>query len=180
MSVVRSPASMAVTVLSVFGCALLGAMGCGPAPSRPPVGSASLPKAAAVADEHDHGTHHHDHDEPESLADGVEKLGSLTKDLAEKLADNAGEAADDAVHEIGHLLEELRDWAQKEGFEGDAATAATKAIDELEECFGKVDEAFHSGDDKADPPAKVLESVKERLDAAFRSLKATMASKEVK
>jgi ElaB/YqjD/DUF883 family membrane-anchored ribosome-binding protein len=139
-----------------------------------------LPKAAAVADEHDHGTHDHDHDEPESLADGVEKLGSLTRDLAEKLADNAGEAADDAVHEIGHLLEELRDWAQKEGFEGDAATAATKAIDELEECFGKVDEAFHSGDDKADSPAKVLESVKERLDAAFRSLKATMASKEVK
>jgi ElaB/YqjD/DUF883 family membrane-anchored ribosome-binding protein len=132
-----------------------------------------LPKAAAVADEHDH-------DEPESLADGVEILGSLTKDLAEKLADNAGEAADDAVHEIGHLLEELRDWAQKEGFEGDAATAATKAIDELEECFGKVDEAFHSGDDKADSPAKVLESVKERLDAAFRSLKATLASKEVK
>ena len=165
MSVVRSPASMAVTVLSVFGCALLGGMGCGPAPSRPPVGSASMPKAAAVADEHDHGTHDHDHDEPESLADGVEKLGSLTKDLAEKLAHNAGEAADDAVHDIGHLLEAVREFATKEGL----SDAASKGLDELEECFGKVDEAFHSGDANADPK-KILASVRERLEAAFKAL----------
>jgi len=177
MPVVRENLSTAMTVLAVVGHACLVATGCSPTASRPPA-------TAAVADAHDHEhvhhDHDHDHDEPESLADGLGKLASLTDDLAEKLADNAGEAADDAVHDIGHLLEELREWAKSEGFEGDAAAAATKALDELEECFGKVDEAFHAGDDKADPPAKVLESVKERVEAAFESLKAVLSTKEAK
>jgi len=39
----------------------------------------------------------------------------------------------------------------------------------LEECFGKVDEAFHSAEANADPK-KVLESVKERIESAFKAL----------
>lgn len=175
MSVVRDSVSVAVTILSVI---LVTAVGCSPTAS-PPVPAAGT-GAVAVSHDHEHAEHDHDHDEPESLADGLGKLASLTDDLAEKLADNAGEAADDAVHDIGHLLEELREWAKSEGFEGELAVAATKAVDELEECFGKVDEAFHTADDKADPPATVLASVRGRIETAFESLKAAMASKEVK
>ena len=105
------------------------------------------------------------YDEPTSFADGVAKLKSLGEDLADKLANNAGEAADDAVHDIGHLLEAVREQATKAGL----TDAATKALDELEECFGKVDEAFHSAEADADPK-KALESVKERLEAAFKAL----------
>ena len=83
------------------------------------------------------------------------------------------------MHDLGHLLEVVREFANKESFAGDAAAAVTAALDELEECFGKVDEAFHSGDEKADP-AKVLDSVKERLTAAFKALKSPEALKEVK
>jgi len=114
---------------------------------------------------HAHHGHEHDHDEPTSFVDGVAKLRSLGDDLAEKLADNAGEAADDAVHDIGHLLEAVREFATKEGL----SDAASKGLDELEECFGKVDEAFHSGDTNADPK-KILASVRERLEAAFKAL----------
>jgi hypothetical protein len=95
----------------------------------------------------------------------LDAIGKGKADLAEKLASNAGEAADDAVHDIGHLLEAVREHATKAGL----TDAATKALDELEECFGKVDEAFHSAEENADPK-KVLESVKERLDAAFKAL----------
>jgi hypothetical protein len=146
---------------------LAGAIGCDSA--APPAG-AVRPAApqAQVADahtDHGHSDHGHDHDEPTSFADGVAKLKALGEDLADKLANNAGEAADDAVHDIGHLLEAVREQATKAGL----TDAATKALDELEECFGKVDEAFHSAEADADPK-KALESVKERLEAAFKAL----------
>lgn len=155
-----------LVVLPLAGCTP-------PAPPATPAAAppAAVEPAATVAGaqdhahaEHDHGDAH-DHDEPSSFADGVAKLESLAADLADKLADGAGEAADDAVHDLGHLLEEVREFAAKEKLE-----AASKGLDELEACFGAVDEAFHSGDASADPK-KVLESVKERLQAAFAELK---------
>jgi hypothetical protein len=146
---------------------LAGAIGCDSA--APPAGAVRpATPPAQVADahaDHGHADHDHDHDEPTSFADGVAKIKSLGEDLAEKLANNAGEAADDTVHDIAHLLEAVREHATKAGL----TDAATKALDELEECFGKVDEAFHSAGENADPK-KVLESVKERLDAAFKAL----------
>ncbi|MFM8735463.1 MAG: hypothetical protein ACKOC8_09745 [Pirellulales bacterium] len=151
--------------------ALLPFVGCAP-PAPPAATPAAATRPATVTDDHDHdhGDDHdhggdHDHDEPTTFADGVAKLESLAADLAEKLSADEGEAADDAVHGLGHLLEEVRDLA-----EGEKLDAASKGLDELEECFGKIDEAFHSGEESADP-RKVLESVKERLQAAFAELK---------
>jgi hypothetical protein len=137
------------------------AVGCAPAapPSRPAA------PAAQARDPHAGHDHAHEHDEPKSFADGVAALRALGGELAAKLAADAGAEADGAVHEIGHLLENVRGMATKEGL----AEAAAKGLDELEECFGKVDEAFHSGDEKADPK-KALESVKDRLEAAFQAL----------
>lgn len=140
---------------------LAAALGCGTA--TPP--AAPVRPSASVAGSHDHDHGHHVHDEPVSFADGVAKLRSLAAELSDSLAENASGAADDAVHEIGHLIEAVRELATKEGL----AAAATKGLDELEECFGKVDEAFHSGEKDADPKG-VLESVKERVESAFASL----------
>jgi hypothetical protein len=153
----RPASSKAATVTLAMLAFLAAHTGCSP--------SVTTPTSATAHDDHDH-----DHDEPTSFADGIAKLESLGGDLAKKLGEGAGEAADDAVHDLGHLLEVVREFANKESFAGDAAASVTAALDELEECFGKVDEAFHSGDEKADP-AKVLDSVKERLTAAFKALK---------
>jgi hypothetical protein len=141
---------------------LLGVVGCGTSAPPATVRPATAPATAHEDHDHDHG---HPHDEPDTFAAGVAKLKALGEDLADKLADDAGAAADDAVHGIGHVLEAVRELAAKEGL----ADAASKGLDELEECFGKVDEAFHSGDDKVDPK-QVLESMKQRLEAAFTSL----------
>jgi hypothetical protein len=137
------------------------AVGCAPAA---PTSRPAAP-AAQARDPHTGHGHAHEHDEPKSFADGVAALRTLGGELAAKLAADAGAEADGAVHEIGHLLENVRGMATKEGL----AEAAAKGLDELEECFGKVDEAFHSGDEKADPK-KVLESVQERIEAAFQLL----------
>jgi hypothetical protein len=136
-------------------------VGCAPAaaPSRP-----AAPATQAGGAHADHG-HAHEHEPPNSFAEGVAALRDRALELGAKLAAKADGDADAAVHEIGHLLEAVRGMATKEGL----AEAASKGLDELEECFGKVDEAFHSGDEKADPK-KVLESVQERLEAAFKLL----------
>jgi hypothetical protein len=136
--------------------------GCGP--SAPPARQ-TAPAAATAPTDHGHAghDHDHDHDEPTSLADGVAKLEALSSELASTMSD-------EAVHGIGHLLEEVRELGKKAELPGDDAGAVSKALDELEECFGKVDEAFHSGDEKADPK-QVLESVKERIEGAFKTIK---------
>jgi hypothetical protein len=144
------------------------AVGCAPAPSpAPPAVS------AAATDGHEH-EHDHGHDAPATLAEGIARLESLSAELTEKLAGNSVEAADEAVHGIGHLLEELRDLAEKEGFAGETRAVVRRALNDLEECFGKVDEAFHAADTAADSPAKVLESVQEKLQAAFKAVKEVM------
>lgn len=143
---------------------LLGTVpACGPSTcSAPQVRPA--PVAAGGTADHDHDHDGHDHAPPASFADGVAKLETLARDLA-------GTMSDEGVHEIGHLLEEVREAAKKlPSSPADDAAAITKALDELEECFGKVDEAFHAGDEKVDPK-QVLESVKERIDGAFKVIR---------
>lgn len=135
---------------------------CGPSTCSTPQRSA--PVAAGGTAEHDHDHEGHDHAPPASFADGVTKLETLARDLAVTMSD-------EGVHEIGHLLEEVREAAKKlPSSPADDAVAITKALDELEECFGKVDEAFHAGDEKIDPK-QVLESVKERIDGAFKVIR---------
>jgi len=148
-------------------CVALVAFASGCAPASPRV---AAPRPAAVDHDqdhdHDHGHgHEHEHEAPKSFAAALGTLRALGAELAEKMASGAGAEADGAVHEIGHLLEEARGFAKQEGL--DAAAAA--GLDELEECFGKVDEAFHAADEKVDPK-QVLESVKDRLEAAFQKL----------
>lgn len=148
---------------ALAACLSLFAVASGCDPAAPP---AAAPRPAAVAEDHDHDHDHgHDHEAPASFAAAIGTLRSLGNELSEKLAADAAAEADGAVHEIGHLLEEARGFAKQEGLD----TAAAAGLDELEECFGKIDEAFHAGDEKLDPK-QVLESVKDRLEAAFEKL----------
>jgi|694.fasta_scaffold14508_5 hypothetical protein len=135
--------------------------GCGPSTCSAPQ---ARPAAVGGHADHDHGHDGHDHAPPAGFADGVKRLETLSRDLADSISD-------EGVHEFGHLLEEVRE-AAKQLPSAPAADVATitKALDDLEECFGKVDEAFHSGDEKIDPK-QVLESVKERIEGAFTAIK---------
>ena len=128
------------------------------------------PPAVQPAADHDHDD---DHDHPATLAEGVAALRKLAGDIGAKLASGSHEAADDAVHGLGHMLEDLPALAAKAKLSEQAAEGAKIAIGELEECFGKLDEALHAAEGQGDSPAEVHASLKDRIEAALKSLEET-------
>lgn len=130
-------------------------------------------KPAAAHDHDDDGDqdHHHDHDEqPTTLAEGLRKLPGLARSVKDHLAADDRDEADEAVHALGHLLESLQGRLGTSGLTADAKAAATKALDELFECFDKVDAAFHQEPGQGKPPAEVHAAVAERIERAIESL----------
>jgi hypothetical protein len=141
-------------------------VGCGPATAPP------QPKAVLdQADDHDHGHDHSAHHHPETLAAGTAELESLVAEIAGKMESGATDAADDAVHGLGHLLDDVQGLLKKSSLSEEALGAATKAVDELYECFDELDTAIHAAPGKFDPPAQVHARLKERIDAAVKALK---------
>lgn len=178
------------TVLPPFTLVILGALaGCAP-PAAPPPAAKPMPaatetRAKPVAAEEKHagdnasaGTHDHDdhadHEHPQTLAAGVAELETTLASLATHLAADAKDEADDAVHAVGHLLEDLEGLVAKGELEADAKAAASKAIAELYECFDTLDVAFHAAEGESEPPAKVHASLAERIAAAVKSLKESL------
>lgn len=173
----------------VVGTATL--WGCAPATAPKPPASTVASRAGHDDHDHDHDHDHakHDHDDhddkdgkdakdghgdhdhPETLAEGVAELETLLADVGEKLGSGAKDAADDAVHAAGHLLEDLRGLLEKQELAADLKEAGTKAIDELFECFDKLDVALHAGADAKETPAEVHASLEERCKAALGALK---------
>jgi predicted RNase H-like HicB family nuclease len=71
------------------------------------------------------------------------------------------------------MLEDLPALAAKAKLSEQAAEVAKIAIGELEECFGKLDEALHAAEGQGDSPAEVHASLKDRIEAALKSLEET-------
>ena len=188
LSLPRAGLAATLSALAVGTAALWG---CAPATApKPPAGSVA---GRAGHDDHDHD-HDHDHakhddgdkdgkdahsyhDHPETLAEGVAELETLLADVGEKLGSGAKDAADDAVHAAGHLLEDLRRLLEKQELTADLKEAGGKAIDELFECFDKLDVALHAGADAKETPAEVHASLEERFKAALGSLKERFATR---
>ncbi len=179
-------------VLAVAGWFVAGC-----SPAAKPVATPAKPAAAhAESDDHHddheghdhsaHGDHDHaekdhaaEHDHPETLAAAVAELEALTKDVAEKLAGDAHEAADHAVHAAGHLLDDARDLLAKETLTADAKEAATKALDEIFECFDKLDVALHSkAKEGAESVAEIHASIADRVSEAVKALKERFPTEE--
>ena len=73
---------------------------------------------------------------------------------------------------LGHLMEDVQGLVDESGLEADAKAAATKALDELFECFGTLDESLHADRGTGESPAAVHASVAKRVDAAIAALRA--------
>ena len=156
------------------------AAGCAPA-AKPKDQPQDKPKANAGADAADHDHDHGDHAHPETLAEGITELETTAKDIAAKLAAGSQEAADDALHAAGHLLEDLEGLMEKQqDLSAEARAAGKQALAELFECFDKLDTAMHAGAAEAkETVVDVHTSVKDRIAAALTSLTDTF-SKEAK
>jgi hypothetical protein len=157
--------------LAILPLAALGlVIGC--APAAKPAAKPAAAKPAAGGHDHDHEHHAH----PETLAAGIGELEKVVKEVGEKLAAGAKDAADDAVHAVGHLLEDLEGLLEKEQLGADLKEGGRKALAELNACFDKLDEALHAAAGDGDSPADVHASVAERITAAVAALKEKFVS----
>lgn len=145
------------------------ASGCGPAP-EPAVTS---PPAAVQGHDHEHHHAHdsHDHEEPGTLAAGIAELASALAAVKAHLAADARAEADDAVHAVGHLLEDLQGLVRTSNLAEDATKAANAALDELFECFGELDSALHGEPGQGPSPAEAHASIAARVDEAIEALR---------
>lgn len=156
-----SSACRRLPVVSVT--AALALAGCEPA--APPA-AATAQKAA-----HNHDHDHADHDHPKTLAEGVAQLAEAAVAVEKHLASGATDAADEVVHGVGHIIEDIQGLLPKENLTAEAKAAAAKALDEVFECFDKLDTALHAPAGKGEPPAEVHAGLKKRIDAAIKALK---------
>jgi hypothetical protein len=149
----------------VVGLLAVMIAGCGT--SSPPARPAGAgPKAGD-------GHHHHghaDHKHPETLAEAVGELETLLTSVSEHLAAGGRDAADSAVHAVGHLLEDMEGLLEKSTLVDDAKAAARKAVEELYECFDTLDTALHAKEGEGDSPQDVHASLVDRVKAALETL----------
>lgn len=119
---------------------------------------------------HDHDRDHADHDHPDTVAEGVAELRAICARVKEHLAADDRDAADDSVHGLGHQLEDLQGLVRTSGLAADAKKAATKAIDDLFDCFDKLDTALHAKPGESTSAAEVHASIAARVEAAIKAL----------
>lgn len=123
------------------------AIGCAPA-AAPPAATARV----EASHDHDHGHDGHDHgdedyDSPNTIAAGIAALETICGDVKSELAEGDLDDADGKVHMVGHLLDDLRVLVMDAKPAADVEAAAKKALDEIFDCFDKMDTALHAADE---------------------------------
>lgn len=119
----------------------------------------------AMAD--DHEGHHH----PETLADLVAELDTLAATVRGGLEKGVREEADSAVHEFGHLVEDVEPLAKEAKLPEGVEAAVVKAGSDLFDAFDKLDQAIHGSGDVAE----AWKAQAEGIDAALKTLKDAVA-----
>lgn len=164
--------TIAATALLAMGAII----GCSRAPVTPPRTDAQPAAAAGHDHDHDHDHGHGDHAPPKTVAEGVKRLTEAAASVKKHLAADARADADTAVHDMGHLLEDMQEFVRTSDLAADAKAAATKALDDLFDCFGTLDEALHAEPGTGTPAAEVHASVATRIEAAIGALEAAGAT----
>lgn len=109
-----------------------------------------------------------DHDESESLGKVVASLEAEFAKIQDAFAKNDVAAADEPVHEVGHILEHFKELADKASLNDEQKAAVSTATEELFTHFGELDKQIHAG---ADVEFTDLEP---KISAALAALKAAI------
>jgi len=149
----------------VLTLTLIAAYGCDQG-SQPPL----VPAMTSKDDHgHDHG-HDHEHEhEHESLAAALTELTKLRDTIRDGFAKNDIDAAHDPLHEVGHVLEEIPELAEKEKLPAEAITIIKASVEELFDAFGAVDKGMHGGE------SVKYSDVSGKIDAAVTAITAAAA-----
>jgi hypothetical protein len=173
-----------------IGCCLaaVATLGCGSSENGPAVTPTNAPAATQEHGEHDghehannghgheghgHGDHEgHDHSHadagspPADFASAVAELQSLYETIRDAFQSGDQDKADNALHQVGHLLEALPELAGEAGLGEQELAQAKSASSAMFEEYGNIDEAIHSGKEPD------YEAVAEKLDTAMAELSA--------
>ncbi len=145
-------ALIATLPLAMIGCNRTADNTAGDA-NRPPVSIDEL--------EGDHAAHAH----AETYAEAVAELDAMRSQISQAFAAGDIEGADEPIHEVGHVLEEVVALATKQGLGADAVAEIGAAVDTLFDAFGRVDEKIHGGE------GAEYSEVEADVDAAFATLR---------
>ena len=77
------------------------------------------------------------------------------------------------MHGVGHIIEAIQDILPNENLSDEAKAAAMTALDEVFDCFDKLDTALHAPAGTGAPPAEVHAGIKDRIKAALEALEKT-------
>jgi hypothetical protein len=155
------------------------AIGCAPA-ATPPSAATARVDAGHEHDhddghDHDHGHDGHDHgdedyDSPNTIAAGIAALEKICGEVKTELAEGDLDDADGKVHMVGHLLDDLRVLVIDSKPAAEVETAAKKALDDIFDCFDKMDTALHAADE-AERKSLDYADHASTIEAAIKSLK---------
>lgn len=189
------PITIRFALLFCVGTLGLLTIGCAPPSSAPPTTNSSTAKDDHDHDhgdhDHDHGKDDHDHDHAdhdhkdgdhdhdkhahsdheessETYADAVKEIEALQKSIKENFEADKLEDADTAVHEVGHVLEEVTKLAEKASLTPEDLEAVKKNVEVLFDAFGKIDDRLHSKDAAKGSDYK---GVAKEIEAAIEVLK---------
>jgi len=156
----------AVGCLAIACCFL---MGCSPA-ARP------VAQSTTPADDHADHDHADDHDHPKTLAAGITQLETLCGDVKAAMAEKDLKKADPVLHEIGHLLEDIQSLLKAAKLPAEVNDSANQAIDEIFECFDKIDITLHESEGAKHDSAKesdgaTYDELADRIAVALGTLK---------
>jgi ribosomal protein L17 len=149
------------SLAAVLGAAVLSVsmVGCGGNGSSET--SAVNPPPVSIDElEEGHSAHHHAETYPEAVAE----LEAMHKTIADAFTKGDISAADEPIHEVGHVLEELVAMAKKESMDETAIAAISAAVESLFDAFAQIDEKIHGGE------GATYDQVKAEIEAGFKVL----------
>ena len=121
------------------------AVGCAPAATPPSAATSRVDASHEHDHDHDHGDE--DYDSPNTIAAGIAALEKICGEVKSELAEGDLDDADGKVHMVGHLLDDLRVLVIDSKPAAEVETAAKKALDDIFDCFDKMDTALHAADE---------------------------------
>ncbi len=134
-------------------------------------------------DDHDHDEHdhdEHDHDDPafepaKTIAEAIARVKALGADVQKALAAQEMDLADDLVHSVGRVIEDLHAKIAAAELDTKAREAATAAADSIFDAYEKLDTALHGAEEeikKIDFAAYLptLDSATNTLDDLFQTV----------
>ncbi len=103
-------------------------------------------EATKKEDEHDHD--HHSHELPATVEAAIAQLKDVTNKVRKAINSGETEKADDLVHSIGHLIEDLNAKIAAAKIDEKVKEAATAASDTIFAAYGEIDNALHAAEDE--------------------------------